>query len=252
MYILAIISASLLFGLIFGVIIGITSYRLPLGLSVFKPPFCASCNHSLGVLDVVPILSFFALGGKCRYCKTIIPLRYLVIELTTATLFVLNYFAHPYDLQQIVILDLITATLLAIMISDLESGELSDSVLLFLAGLGMIYTYLTVDDAMSLLILPTINFAVALLICFLFKLVFKKEAMVSRDLKLLFISGLFLSVENISSFYIMIGMFGVLIGIHWKERQIASTYPLGPAICISLYFCTLFGKSLDLTLFIAF
>lgn len=84
----------LLFGLYFviGIVIGsflnVCIYRLPLGKSVISPPSaCGSCGHRLGALDMIPVLSYFWLRGRCRYCNAAYSARYMLVELLTGILF---------------------------------------------------------------------------------------------------------------------------------------------------------------------
>jgi len=51
--------------------------------------YCPNCGHELEPLDLIPIISYIALGGKCRYCHKPISPRYLIIELLMTGLFVL-------------------------------------------------------------------------------------------------------------------------------------------------------------------
>ncbi len=55
--------------------------------------FCPSCHHQLSVLDLVPVLSWACLGGKCRYCKVKISGRYPLIEMIGALSMVLLFLA---------------------------------------------------------------------------------------------------------------------------------------------------------------
>jgi prepilin signal peptidase PulO-like enzyme (type II secretory pathway) len=67
-------------------------------LSVTKGrSMCPSCHHTLTAKDLVPVVSWLALRGKCRYCKARIPDSPLV-ELTTALLFALSYVSWPLAL----------------------------------------------------------------------------------------------------------------------------------------------------------
>jgi len=60
---------------------------------------CPSCKHRLAVLDLVPVLSWLGLRGRCRYCKKLISTQYPCVELLTAILFVVSYIFWPYDLS---------------------------------------------------------------------------------------------------------------------------------------------------------
>jgi leader peptidase (prepilin peptidase)/N-methyltransferase len=78
---------AFLWGAIWGSFLNVVIYRLPAGLSVVSPPSrCPKCHTQLAWYDNVPILGWLWLRGKCRYCKTPIPIRYPAIELLTALL----------------------------------------------------------------------------------------------------------------------------------------------------------------------
>lgn len=55
---------------------------------------CLKCEESLGPLDLVPVISFFILRGRCRHCKAAIDWQYPLVELATGTLFLLFYFKY--------------------------------------------------------------------------------------------------------------------------------------------------------------
>lgn len=59
---------------------------------------CSRCHHLLGPLDLIPVVSWLALGGKCRYCRQPIADNPLV-ELVLPLLFVWSYLAWPYSLS---------------------------------------------------------------------------------------------------------------------------------------------------------
>src|SRR5436190_18943844 len=77
-----------LFGLEFGSFANVCIYRWPRSASVVHPrrSFCPWCNHQIRWSDNVPLLSFLLLRGRCRHCKSPISLRYPLIELATALL----------------------------------------------------------------------------------------------------------------------------------------------------------------------
>jgi len=57
---------------------------------------CPHCKHQLEWYDLLPLVSWLSLGGRCRYCKKPVSWQYPVLELTTAGLFILSYLAWPY------------------------------------------------------------------------------------------------------------------------------------------------------------
>lgn len=60
---------------------------------------CPSCKHDLSAKDLVPVLSWLSLRGKCRYCHKPISGQYPLVELTTGVLFVSSYIFWPTELD---------------------------------------------------------------------------------------------------------------------------------------------------------
>lgn len=71
-------------GLIYGSFLNVLLWRLPAGERVGGRSHCRSCHHLLAWYDLFPVLSFVALGGRCRYCHTSIHVRYPLVEIGTA------------------------------------------------------------------------------------------------------------------------------------------------------------------------
>jgi leader peptidase (prepilin peptidase)/N-methyltransferase len=80
---------ALVFGLLFGSFFNVCIYRIPAGLSVFRPKwsFCFRCGSKVRWYDNIPVISYFVLGGKCRECGGHFSLRYALVELLTGLLF---------------------------------------------------------------------------------------------------------------------------------------------------------------------
>lgn len=76
-------------GLVVGSFVCAVAYRLPRAISVVRPPSaCPNCGTRLRSRDLIPVVSFLATRGRCRYCSLRIPLRYPLTELATGGLFV--------------------------------------------------------------------------------------------------------------------------------------------------------------------
>lgn len=74
-------------GLCVGSFLNVVIWRLPRGRSiVFPGSHCPQCGRSIRWYDNIPIVSWLALGGKCRFCKKPISPRYLLVEALTAAL----------------------------------------------------------------------------------------------------------------------------------------------------------------------
>ncbi len=86
-----VVVASAIGGLVIGSFLNVVIYRVPLGKSIVSPPSaCPSCGTPVAARDNIPVLSWVALGGRCRGCQARIGIRYPVVEALTAVLFALT------------------------------------------------------------------------------------------------------------------------------------------------------------------
>lgn len=82
----------ILVGMCIASFIGSLAYRTPRGISIVRPPsFCPFCDTRLRLPDLVPVVSYLALQGRCRHCGRRIPFQYLVIELCVPASFLFLY-----------------------------------------------------------------------------------------------------------------------------------------------------------------
>ncbi|MFT4657815.1 MAG: leader peptidase (prepilin peptidase)/N-methyltransferase [Ilumatobacter sp.] len=83
------IPLTVVFGLLIGSFLTVVADRVPRGGNINHPPSaCGNCGLRLGPLDLVPVVSWLALGGKCRRCRNPIGIDPLVIELMNVTIWV--------------------------------------------------------------------------------------------------------------------------------------------------------------------
>lgn len=76
-------------GAMFGSFYTLAVYRIPRGEDIIKTnSYCPKCKHKLGILDLIPILSYIFLGAKCRYCKEKIRPRYFILEILSGLTFI--------------------------------------------------------------------------------------------------------------------------------------------------------------------
>ena len=89
--------AAALLGAIIGSFLNALSFRFNTGRGMSGRSRCMHCGHTLSPFDLVPILSYLFLRGRCRYCDARLSLQYPLVEAVAATLAVLIYMAHPDD-----------------------------------------------------------------------------------------------------------------------------------------------------------
>ncbi len=98
---------------------------------------CAFCGHPLGVLDLVPVLSFLFLGGKCRYCKKKLSFLYPAMEFLNALLWCLVF--YYYGLTYLAcIFALFSTALLGLSLIDARTGIIPFGFPVFIGILGLV------------------------------------------------------------------------------------------------------------------
>lgn len=84
-------------------------YRIPLKQDITHTrSYCPKCNHKLNFFDLIPILSYIVLGGKCRYCKNKIRPRYLILEVLSGLVFLAFTMLLKIDFLNIEIKKIVT------------------------------------------------------------------------------------------------------------------------------------------------
>jgi len=147
-------------GTLFGSFYTLAVYRIPKNIDIVKKhSYCPNCNHKLGFLELIPVLSYILLGGKCKHCKQKIRPRYLILEVLGGISFVilamiLGIDAYYMSLQKIIIFVFTILYLTAIILIsgiDKEYIKIDKRVLAYGIIISMLYMiYLYTIDATSI------------------------------------------------------------------------------------------------------
>ncbi|MCX6716824.1 MAG: prepilin peptidase [Candidatus Taylorbacteria bacterium] len=140
-----------IFGAIIGSFLNVVILRYGTGLGVIglnNRSKCFSCGRTLTVTDLVPILSFFFLGGKCKGCKSKISWQYPLVEVITAVLFTSVYLVYfdpavPISLVFVLLLWIATAVLIAITAYDILHKIIPDGMVFTFAGIALLISVLS-------------------------------------------------------------------------------------------------------------
>jgi len=123
-------------GAMVGSFLNVVIYRVPRGMSVARPArsFCPTCQRSIPWYLNIPLISWIALNGRCAGCKSVIPVRYVLVEAAGATLFALLAWLRlgaldqigGADVLQLVVLLCAAALVLAIAVIDFQHAIIPD------------------------------------------------------------------------------------------------------------------------------
>lgn len=150
--ILPVIAAGLL-GAIIGSFLNALSFRYHTGAGMQGRSKCMRCGTTLRARDLIPIVSYVLLRGRCRDCGSRISIQYPLVEATAALLGAGTYVLHP-ELVPFAFGTLVWATLLFIVVYDLRHTVLPASALALLCGLGFVSLFVGCAEACSVAV-PT-------------------------------------------------------------------------------------------------
>jgi leader peptidase (prepilin peptidase)/N-methyltransferase len=125
-------------GLVIGSFLNVVIARLPERRSLWAPgSACPGCGQPIAWYDNVPVISFFALRGRCRACAAPISWRYPLVEALTAALFALAWIMVGGRVVDFTIVAALLAALVAVTAIDVRYQIIPDAITLpgVLAGL---------------------------------------------------------------------------------------------------------------------
>lgn len=126
-------------GTCFGSFINVVADRIPRKESIFfGKSHCDSCKKKLKPYDMIPVLSYLFLSGRCRYCGREISKRVLIVEVLTGILFVLLFIFSFINWIQYALLCAICLTAIAIALIDMDHRIISDKLLITFGILSVI------------------------------------------------------------------------------------------------------------------
>ncbi|CAA9577383.1 MAG: Leader peptidase (Prepilin peptidase) / N-methyltransferase [uncultured Truepera sp.] len=134
-----------LLGALIGSFANVVIYRLPRGESVVFPgSHCPHCGRALGALELVPVASWAALGGRCRVCKAGISARYPLVETLMALGFAALALRYPVEVYGLTVFPLLAlfALLVILFAIDLDTHLLPDALTLPALGVALLGTLL--------------------------------------------------------------------------------------------------------------
>ena len=214
---------------------------------VFTGSHCPQCKHPLSALDNIPLLSWLALRGRCRYCKTPISWQYPLVELLTAlaSAAVAWKFGFGWPLAAGLVF---TWTLVAASGIDARTQLLPDQLTLPLLWLGLLIALVPVFVSPSAAIIgAAIGYLSLWSVFWLFKLATGKEGMGYGDFKLLAALGAWMGSMSLLPIILLSSLIGAVIGgvaLAAQGRDRSTPIPFGPFIAAAGWAWFVFGDQL--------
>ena len=225
-------------GLFMGSFYTVVGSRLPK-----REDFVKKRSHCDNFLDMIPIISYIFLRGKCRYCHEKISPLSTYMELFSGILYALSFFVFGRSYELFIALGIVSL-LIILSVSDISYYIIPDEILIFFTGYFLIVITIKsgVMAALYALLSGIVLFGFMYIIMLLGNFIFKKESLGGGDIKLMFVIGLVLNpflgivVIFLASFIAL----PISLIILWKKRQ--NLIPFGPFLLIGftlIYFMQL-------------
>jgi leader peptidase (prepilin peptidase)/N-methyltransferase len=236
-----------LFGLAIGSFLNVVIHRLPRGGSLISPGSrCPSCGYALGAFDNIPVVSYLALGGRCRKCRTPISPRYPIVELVTALVFVAHYFVFGWTPLLAVRL-LFAASMVALFAIDLEHHLLPDAITLPGIAVGLVASLFLPPGIRDALIGTLVGGGVLWLIGEAYFRYAGEEGMGGGDVKMLAMVGAFLGWQLVIVTLVFSSIAGAVIGmivIAIKRGGMKYALPYGTFLALAALVASLYGEQI--------
>lgn len=255
-------------GLCAGSFLNVVIHRLKTGEKIVKSrSHCPRCGHTLGFLDLIPVLSFLFLGGKCRYCRDKISCQYPLVELATGMVFVLIFHRYLsaanglfFSFEKIVeslFLIIILSLLIVVFVYDLKHYIIPNRIIYPALGVTFafrIFEFLSRGDKITdwVFLNPLLSAVCAGGFFLGIYLLSRGKWLGFGDVKLVFLMGLMLGFPNIVIAVFSASLIGSVVGsalVFWGKKGWRSEIPFGPFLVTGSFTAFLWGEFIAQTYF---
>ena len=238
---------ALLGGLLIGSFLNVCIFRFPRDISVASPArsFCPFCEKSIAWYDNIPVISYLALGGRCRECKERIPRRYLAVELATGVAFAICAAALGPTLVALKYA-VYSAIMIALIACDIEERILPDEFTLGGTLLGLaLAPFVPLERYFVSILVPyslgprwpslaesafgaAVGSGSIWLVGYLYQKIRHREGLGLGDVKMIAMIGAFMGLRAALLTLIVASLLGSIIGFIYirATKQDAATYEL--------------------------
>jgi len=210
----------------------------------FPKSHCIFCDAPIKIWHNIPVLSYLILGGKCAACKSIIPLRYLIVEVLTCIFSVVIAYEFGFSWECFEVL-VFSWFLIAVTFIDIDHQILPDILTLSLLWIGLLVNCFDVfTNSHDAILGAIIGYGFFWVVNTLFRLVRKKEGIGHGDFKLMAAAGAWLGWQLLPFVILCSSVLALLIGggyLLLKGKPSSVPIPFGPFIAIAMWFGIIWG-----------
>lgn len=254
-YIFSLVSVLIL-GILVGSFLNTVIWRLEKKKSFLRGrSHCPDCNAQLAAKDLVPIISWLSLRGRCRYCQGQISPRYLIIELSTGLIFVGSFIfiiqnlafpslADPVFLK-LVLLWIISSFLIVIFTVDLRTNLILNRTLIYLIPFVLAWTL--IDRGLEGIMGSLIGLLVAGILFWILVIVSGEKWMGAGDAKFALVIGFLVSWPVVMVLLTFAFLGGALVGITMMlsgKANRKTALPFGTFLAAATWIALIYGEQI--------
>lgn len=230
-------------GTVIGSFVNVCIYRLPRNKSIIFPPsHCPNCKKNLGFLELIPVVSYIFLMGRCKKCGCRISVQYPAVELLCGMIFLLLFETFGFSLEYLYYL-MFSLTLVTLSFIDVNHQIIPDKIIVFGFAVGII----------MLMIIKPLSFKSSLMGLLLGGGMMALLAAVSPggmgggDIKLMAFVGMMVGFEKtlLALFlaFMLGGIFSIIL-VLLKIKSRKDYIPFAPFIGIAAFLALIRGKQM--------
>lgn len=234
-------SLIFIYGILIGSFLNVCILRIPAGESIVTGrSHCDQCNTKIKWYDLIPILSYFILRGRCRSCKSHISIQYPMMEALNGILYVLVFYFKGMNYLSAVYC-LVVSALLVLSVIDFRTNTIPIGINIFILVMGVIRLSLDYRNFAVYLI----GFVAVSGFLYLIFLVTKGNGIGGGDIKLMAAAGLVLGWKLILLAFFLGCIYGsILHPIRMKLSRQGRVLAFGPYLSAGIVTAVLFGDEM--------
>lgn len=230
-----------------GSFLNVCIYRIPRGESiVFPPSHCPKCKNRIKPYDLIPIVSYIILRGRCRFCREKISIRYPIVEALTGVVGIVCLYRYGLTINMLLAF-LIVCILIYISAVDIDTMEISIKSILLLFALRIIQVFFERGFSLKSVFSIFLGSILSMLLILAIYILSKGSAMGFGDVLLIAAGGAGFSIgeailANFLAFVIgaVFSIFVLLKG----DKKLKNEIPFGPFISVALFITILYGDNI--------
>lgn len=214
--------------------------------SILGRSYCDYCRAKLSTLDLIPIASFFALGGRCRYCQRRISWQYPLVELATAVLFAISFYRFASAAGSIIglIFSLfIVSVMVIVSVVDFKYSLIPTTFIFAASFVTLFYKYFSLSS--SFFVSNILAAFGASLFFLLIVLMTRERGMDTGDVFLGFLIGLVLGLQDTLLAVFLAFTSGAVVAvllILFGKKRFGQTIPFAPFLVLGFLAAFYFAK----------